>query len=441
MPISVIRRQIVKPADIRNMVGTSPKNFSVVGSKEYTLLEWLLASWQKRNAKMAGERRMITSGPENSETPLDIVRSWVTPTRLFFVRNHFNIPELNEQTWGLQIDGCVERPVEYGYDDLIAMPQRSVLATIECAGNGRSFLTKHVEGVQWGAGAIAHAEWSGVPLYLVLEQARLKPETVQIVFYGADQGTEGGHAEPIRFARSLPLSKALHPDTLLALHMNGEPLEPSHGFPVRLLVPGWYGVASVKWLTRMAAVKQPFEGFFQTYKYTLQRQAAEGTKTIGIESMAVKSEIIRPREDEILGLGAQRMFGLAWAGEESVARVEVSTDGGLSWSETELLGPHAPYSWTLWEYMWHPQRTGTYTLMSRAMSASGKLQPREHDPLNGGYLIHFSRPRRVQVGEKTPVVVLATAPDVMLYDMNAFAEANAIAPLDVEMEFSLGAGI
>jgi DMSO/TMAO reductase YedYZ molybdopterin-dependent catalytic subunit len=401
----------------------------------------LSGSTLKRKANMTGERRVITSGPENSETPLDIVRSWVTPTRLFFVRNHFNIPAQNEHTWRLQIDGCVEQPLVYQYDDLVAMPQRSVLATIECAGNGRSFLAKQVEGVQWGAGAIAHAEWSGVPLYLVLERAQLKPETLQVVFYGADQGTEGGHPDPITFARALPLSKALHPDTLLAMHMNGEPLEPSHGFPVRLLVPGWYGVASVKWLARIEAVRRPFEGFFQTYKYTMRRRTEEGTQTVGIQAMAIKSEIIRPREDEVLGLGPQRMFGLAWAGEESVARVEVSTDAGRSWSDAELLGPHAPYSWTLWEYMWQPGQTGTYTLLARATSASGKLQPREHDPLNGGYLIHFSRPRHVQVLDKTPAVAEAMAPDVMLYDMNAFAEANAIAPLDVELEFSLGAGI
>jgi len=390
---------------------------------------------------MAGERKMITSGPENSETPLDTVRSWVTPTRLFFVRNHFNIPVLNEQTWQLQIDGCVEQSLSFSYDELAAMPQRSVLATIECAGNGRSFLTKHVEGVQWGAGAIAHAEWSGVPLCLVLQQARLKSEALQIVFYGADEGKEGGSADPIRFARALPLSKALHPDTLLAMHMNGEPLEPSHGYPVRLLVPGWYGVASVKWLTRMEAVTQPFEGFFQTYKYTVQRQTVEGTQPVGIQTMAVKSEIIRPREGEVVGLNSQRMFGLAWAGEESVARVEVSTDGGSSWSDAELLGPHAPYSWTLWEYMWQPTHADSCTLLSRATSASGKRQPHEHDPLNGGYLIHFSRPRQVVVREKTPAAAVVMSPDVMLYDMNAFAEANAIAPLDVEMEFSLGAGI
>jgi DMSO/TMAO reductase YedYZ molybdopterin-dependent catalytic subunit len=321
------------------------------------------------------------------------------------------------------------------------MPQRSVLATLECAGNGRSFLAQHVEGVQWGACAIAHAEWSGVPLHLILEQVGLRPETLQLVFHGADQGTEPGHAGPLTFARSLPLAKALHPDTLLALHMNGEPLEPSHGFPVRLLVPGWYGVASVKWLNHIEAVDAPFEGYFQTYKYTVRRRAADGLQTVGVQAMAVKSEIIRPREGEVLGLGTQRVFGLAWAGEETVARVEVSTDGGQSWTDAELLGPYAPYSWTLWEYTWQPSEAGAHTLLARATSADGQVQPREHDVHNGGYLIHFSRPRRVRVREEAPVAAFAATPDALLYDMNAFAEANAERPLDVELEFSLGAGI
>jgi len=388
---------------------------------------------------MASQRKVITSGPENSETPLDTVRGWVTPTRLFFVRNHFDVPSVDVDTWRLQLSGCVERAVSFSYDDLANMPQRNVLATVECAGNGRSFLSKHVEGVQWGAGAIAHAEWSGVPLHAVLERATLKPETRELVFYGADQGIEGGHN--VTFARALPLAKALHPDTLLAMHMNGEPLEPSHGFPVRLLVPGWYGVASVKWLTRIEAASQPFEGFFQTYKYTVRRQDATGIQTVSVQTMAVKSEIVRPREGETLGLGAQRIFGLAWAGEESVARVEVSTDGGQSWSEAELLGPHAPYSWTLWEHTWHPDRAGSYSLLARATSASGKAQPHEHEPLNGGYLIHFSRPRSVHVHSETPAAVFASTADTMLYDMNAFAQANAGTRLDVEMDFSLGAGI
>ncbi len=390
---------------------------------------------------MAEQRKVVTPSPENSETPLEAVRGWVTPTRLFFVRNHFDVPQIDAATWRLQVSGCVDRPLALSLDELNEMPQRTVLATLECAGNGRSFLTPRVAGVPWGAGAVAHAEWSGVPLRNVLEAAGLAEDAVEIVCEGADRGSEPDHPQVMPFARGLALDKALHRDTLLALRMNGEPLTPEHGYPARLLVPGWYGVASVKWLARIEAASLAFRGYFQTTKYTVQRRAGGETKTVSIQGMAVKSEIVRPSAGATMGLGRQRLFGLAWAGEEAVSRVEVSVDDGATWSNAELLGPFAPYSWTVWEFLWQARQSGTYRLLSRAVSASGRVQPREHDPLLGGYMIHFSRPIVVQV-EAQPAEDMARGDgQTLLYDMNAFAEVNASLPLDVNLEFSLGAGI
>src|SRR5712691_7026901 len=154
---------------------------------------------------MPEQRRVVTAVPENSETPLEGVRSWVTPNRLFFVRNHFDVPALSTDDWRLWVEGCVEHPVELTWDDLAALPERSVFATVECAGNGRSFLQQRVHGVQWGAGAIGHAEWTGVPLRLLLEKAGLKSSAVEIAFEGHDLGTESDHPEPMHFARALPL--------------------------------------------------------------------------------------------------------------------------------------------------------------------------------------------------------------------------------------------
>jgi len=288
---------------------------------------------------MAAQRRIVTQSPENSETPLADVHGWVTPTRLFFVRNHFDVPQLDVATWRLSVGGGVAKPLVLTRDELDAMPQRTLLATLECAGNGRSFLAQKVPGVQWAAGAVAHAEWSGVPLCDVLELAGVDDSAIEIVFEGADVGSEPDHPELMHFARGLPLAKALHRDTILALRMNGEPLTPSHGFPVRLLVPGWYGVASVKWLTRIEASRVPFGGYFQTVKYTIKQNAASGQEIVPLGEMAVKSEIVRPFAGEALGWGKQRVFGLAWAGEEPVAKVELSADGGKTWRETELLGP------------------------------------------------------------------------------------------------------
>jgi DMSO/TMAO reductase YedYZ molybdopterin-dependent catalytic subunit len=388
------------------------------------------------------ERKVIvTAGPENSETPLSSIRGWVTPNRLFFVRNHFEQPAIDLASYTLSVEGLVERPLELTWEELTALPERSLFATVECAGNGRSFLREPVSGVQWGAGAIGHAEWTGVPLARVLERAGVRPGAVEVLCEGFDTGTEPDHPEPMRFGRSLPLRKALHPDTLLAYRMNGEYLSPSHGFPLRLFVPGWYGVASVKWVRRIEVLDRPFHGYYQTTKYTVQHRTPGGVETVIVGPMTIKSEVLRPRAGEELGLGANRICGVAWAGEEAVAAVEVSTDGGASWGLARLIGAPAPYCWTLWEYPWEVGEPGDYTILARAVSASGEVQPAEHDLLCGGYLIRHSRPTPVWVGRAAvPAARLGDAA-LLVYDMNAYAEENARFPLDVEMTFTGGEGI
>jgi len=388
---------------------------------------------------MSEQRKIVTAEPENSETPLDRVQSWVTPNRLFFVRNHFGIPPIDLAAWRLKIEGLVANPTSWSFADLAAMPERTVFATVECAGNGRSFLQQHAHGVQWGAGAIGHAEWTGVPLRLVLEEAGIQPSAIEVLFEGCDAGSESDHPQPMFFARSLPLAKAMDMNTLLATRMNGELLEPNHGAPVRLLAPGWYGVASVKWLRRIEVLDCKFQGYFQSNKYTIRRQTSDGQVTEVVGPMAVKSEIIRPHSGETLGLGANRIFGVAWAGEESVSRVEVSTDGGRTWNAADLVGPSARYSWSLWEYFWEVTAPGSYQILARTVTSGGHVQPAEHDPLNGGYLIHHSRPTTVEVQPVRRAATRRGDLDTLVYDMNAFAEENTRRPLDVEIE--LGAGI
>ena len=193
------------------------------------------------------------------------------------------------------------------------------------------------------------------------------------------------------------MAKALHPDTLLAFRMNGEPLTRSHGAPVRLIVPGWYGVCSVKWITRLEVLDGMFSGYFQSNKYTIRRREAAGERKVRLTRMAVKSEIIRPAPNATLRPGVNRISGIAWAGEEAVAGVEVSVDGGKTWQQAALVGPQAPYSWALWEYLWDASRPGEYALMCRATSAAGESQPTQHDPLRGGYMINFLRAHRVRI--------------------------------------------
>jgi DMSO/TMAO reductase YedYZ molybdopterin-dependent catalytic subunit/glyoxylase-like metal-dependent hydrolase (beta-lactamase superfamily II)/rhodanese-related sulfurtransferase len=391
-------------------------------------------SAREQRPEQTVERRTVTSSPETSEAPLAELRSWITPNRLFFVRNHFDEVDLAAEGWGLRVHGCVRQSHTWTWGELLGLPERTVFATLECAGNGRSFLRKPVAGVQWGAGAVSHAEWSGVPLAAVLERAGPLGEAVDVLCEGADAGRAPDHAESMHFARGLPLAKAMHPDTLLAFRMNGEPLSRSHGAPVRLLVPGWFGVCSVKWLTRLEVLDRPFEGYFQTREYTIRRREAGGERVIPLTRMAVKSTIIRPQADAELAPGSNRIAGIAWAGEEPVAKVAISTDGGKNWERANLVGPQAPHSWTLWEYLWSVEQPGTYQLLCRATSASGETQPAEHDPLRGGYLINFVRPHAVRIAAAGRSREARGDTASLLRDMTVQAEEMSRRRLDLEIE-------
>lgn len=345
-------------------------------------------------------RKVITKAPENSETPLDTQRSWITPTESFFVRNHFDIPQIDLNTWRLRLIDRDESSFAFRWDDLNAMPQHSVFATLECAGNGRAYLEQPAAGVQWGCGAVGNAEWSGVPLRDLVENLRIDASTREIVFQGADRGHEDCSEGEIPFARSLPPDVALHPDTIVALRMNGELLTAAHGRPARLIVPGWYGVASVKWLASAAFIDRTFDGYFQTVKYTVARDSSFGESREIVGAMQPKSEITRPGHAETLKPGRHSVEGIAWAGNETVAAVEFSCDAGKSWRCVDLSGRRAPYCWTTWRTYWDVPDEGKHTLLSRAISSSGKVQPMRHDPRNGGYIINFSRPTEVTVRER-----------------------------------------
>lgn len=389
---------------------------------------------------MHSERKIVTSGPENSETPLEHVASWVTPNRLFFVRNHFEPPAAADaQAWEITLEGLVNRPAKWTFAQLAAMPQHSVFATVECAGNGRSFLREKAHGVQWGAGAIGHAEWTGVRLRDLLEPVGLKAGATEIIFEGADRGVEDGHA--MNFSRSLPVAKALHPDTLIALRMNGEWLEPNHGAPLRLFVPGWYGVASVKWLRTMRVIDHAYQGYFQTVKYSINRPAGKEKHNVPLGPGVVKSEVLFPREGEALGVGTIRLAGVAWAGEERVTRVDVSTDGGRSWHAAHLKGIPHPYSWCQWESLWTVSAPGSHTIVSRAHTESGQAQPFEYNPDNLGYIINVVRPRPVTVVASQSSADQFADPGKWTVFMEAFAEENTRHPLDVELALTSGDGI
>lgn len=271
--------------------------------------------------------------PDNLEFPFSTLDTFLTPNSRFFVRTHFEVPGLDVGRWRLRVEGTVERPLELSYDELREMPSRTVTALLECAGNGRVFLKPPQVGLRWELGGVGTAEWTGVPLSAVLDRAGVKPDAVEVVLQGADRG-QFREPEPktpgvIPYARALPLEKARRPEVLLAYRMNGEDLPPAHGFPVRAVVSGWYGMASAKWLERILVVDRPFQGFFQTFTYTTWERRHELPSLVPVTEIQVKSEIARPAPGEVVPRDAPyRVHGAAWAGASDVARVEFSADGG-----------------------------------------------------------------------------------------------------------------
>jgi DMSO/TMAO reductase YedYZ molybdopterin-dependent catalytic subunit len=341
--------------------------------------------------------------PENLEFPFSTLNSFITSNEQFFVRSHFDVPKLETDGWRLIIEGRVEKPCEIGYDELLNMPSRTVTMTLECAGNSRIFLSPKVGGLQWELGAVSNAEWTGVPLAAVLKRAGIRAGAIEVVLEGADHGVitkEPMSPGKIHYARSLPLAKALMPEVVLAYSMNGEPLSPSHGFPLRAIVPGWYGMASVKWLSRIVVADTSFRGYFQTADYTFWEQRDElPVQLLPVSEVEVKAEIARPALREIIPTDAiYRVYGAAWTGESEVSRVELSTDGGARWEPAQLLGESVPYAWRLWEYYWRtPAEPGMHLLMARATDARGDVQPMQRDTHRGSYIISHVQPIEVEV--------------------------------------------
>jgi DMSO/TMAO reductase YedYZ molybdopterin-dependent catalytic subunit len=340
--------------------------------------------------------------PEVIEYPFSELDAFLTAAERFFVRNHFPIPQINEEEYRLSVAGRVRKPLTLSLDCLRALPSQTVTTTMECAGNNRTFLPPETKGVKWGLGAVGTADWTGVRLADVLSSAQVEEEVVEILLEGADQGIpdeEPKPTGPIHYARSLPLAKAMQGDVLLAYAMNGQQLTAKHGFPLRAIVPGWYGMASVKWLTRILAVDAPFGGYFQTIDYAYWEMQNGHPVRTPLAEMLVKSLIARPKEGEVLACSSEHsIVGAAWSGAGAIAKVEVSVDGGQSWAQAELAAEARPNAWRLWQCRWQaPAEPGEYTLMARATDERGNVQEMSHDRNRGNYMINFCLPIKVTV--------------------------------------------
>ena len=331
--------------------------------------------------------------PLNLESPFDQLREFLTPNDLFYVRSHFKGPHVKDG-FELRVEGAVREPFSIGLEELQRMPSVTRAATLECAGNGRVFLSPQAEGAQWQLGAVGTAEWTGVRLGDLLERAGVAKDALEIVLEAAgDTGAAKEKPVPpgeIRYARSIAVEKTK--DVLLAYRMNGLEMTEDHGFPLRAIVPGFYGMASVKWLTHVRVVTAPFTGYWQTSDYAYWDEVNGNPVRRPLENMALKSSIARPRMREFVPAGGSyEVFGAAWGGASELEGIEVSTDGGETWAAGEFIDPAEPFCWRRWRFAWAlPEKSGTYVLKSRARNEAGEVQPAEHDKRFGSYVIHHT---------------------------------------------------
>jgi DMSO/TMAO reductase YedYZ molybdopterin-dependent catalytic subunit len=313
--------------------------------------------------------------PLNCETSFAaLIGGVVMPNAHFYVRNHFQIPALEPSTYRLAVGGCVERPLSLSLTDLRRMRSQTLVVTLECAGNGRTLFHPPIDGEKWNLGAVSTAEWTGVPLVEVLDRAGARSIANEVVFRGADGGTLNGLEGPIRFERSLALDQSRHADALLAYAMNGETMPVQHGYPVRLIVPGWYAVASVKWLTEIELIDRPFAGHYQVDKYRYEREHDGRVSREPVTLQRVRAVITEPVPEQEAQCGELIIRGVAWSGAAPIARVEVWVGGG-PWQEARLVGERKRYSWQWWELGTRVLEPGVTILRARASDLAGRTQP------------------------------------------------------------------
>src|SRR5690606_33123816 len=284
-------------------------------------------------------RIVPSASPSNLEADFGALDSYITPVPQHYVRNHFPVPDVHAASWRLRVEGAVARALSLSLAELRELPAVTRTVTLECAGNGRLLLTPKVPGVQWERGAVSTAEWTGVSVDVLLERAGLREDAVDLVGEGLDVGEPGGTPRPvgeISYHRGLPVGEARRRGVLVAYAMNGAPLEPLHGAPARLVVPGAYGMASVRWLSRLIVTDTPFDGYWQTIDYAYWDRSGPFPQRRPLPGIQVKSLVAQPWTGATVERGARvAVRGAAWS-EGAITRVEVSTDGGTRWSDATL---------------------------------------------------------------------------------------------------------
>ncbi len=338
------------------------------------------------------------SDGKSLEARLELMPGVITPTSLFFVRNNSVSVDVDASDWRLSVEGdAVADRLELSYDGIRRLPGRTLISYLECAGNHRAMFGRvqgrAARGTQWGTGGVGNGEWIGVALRDVLELAGVADDAVSLLLVGLDEESpEEG------FRRVLPIEKAMHPDTLLAYALNGEPLPPDHGYPLRAIIPGWVGASNIKWLSRIVVSREQLWTRNNTTSYVLIGDAypPEG-EALGrpVTTQTIKSALALPWAAE-LGPGAHRLHGFAHSPDGPITRVEWSDDSGKTWHEATVWEPQPQYSWTRFEFVWDAG-PGQYTIMTRATDAAGATQP-DTVPFNeNGYLFNQPVPHPIRV--------------------------------------------
>ena len=359
-----------------------------------------LALWRSLQPARADDVPVVEKGPlivrvmrpYDAETPVGELTSYLTPTHRLFVRSHFGPPPaemVTEPQWKLHIGGTVDRPQFLSMKALKKFEAVTITSVLQCSGNGRAFHRPKVPGVQWERGAVGNVRWKGARLRDVLQTAGIKAEARHVQFQGADRPVAA--AVPL-FIRSIPLEKAMHPDTLLAYEMNGHPLPLLHGAPLRVITPGWMAESCIKWLTDIVVRNDEAKGYYMEKAYRIPVMANNPNSglpqasMIPVEAMVVKSLITVPAEGTTIGPGPVTIQGVAWSSEAPISKIELSFDGGKNWEPARLVGDDETHAWRQWHYIWKPAVAGQATIVARATDANGDQQP-ETSPWNpSGFL-------------------------------------------------------
>jgi DMSO/TMAO reductase YedYZ molybdopterin-dependent catalytic subunit len=332
-------------------------------------------------------RRILNREQESFEMPMSGFSEWITPVGKFFVRSHHPTPKVDVAEYRLTVGGLSVRPVTLTLDDIKKMPSLEIVAVCECAGNGRGLYEPSMPGLQWRHGGVGNARWRGVRLRDVLQRAGVKPEAKFVHMDGLDKPM----GRQPNFERSIPLDKAMSENTLLAYDMNAAVLTPSHGYPLRLVAPGWASDSWVKWLTKIELTSEIPDVFYMKTAYRHPGFGVQPGKAIKpedmkpVEELDIKSVIATPVEGETVALTGKKISGAAWSGETPVATVEVSLDGGRSWTAAKITSPKAQFGFSLWEFDWKPARAGYHVVMARAIDARGRTQPFRQEWNPSGY--------------------------------------------------------